>query len=717
MRRPRGHDSRFPTFLLAAVALSVACSGGSQTAKDETSSTAPAVTSSNPAHSSPRNPVTQPGAPAVPPQNRTVQPASVDSVLLVTIDTLRADHLSCYGRSPVQTPNLDALAARGARVARAWTTVPLTTASHAAIMTGLYPATIGIRDNGGSRLPAGASTLAVRMRIAGKKTGAFVASYTTSRDFGFDQGFETFDDDFGHARDGSERRQRPANDVVARASSWLSQVGAQPFFLWVHLFDPHTPYEPPEPYRGAHPRDPYSGEIAFADAQLGLLFEALRNAGLDGRTIVAALSDHGEGLREHGEPDHGYLLYESTLAIPFLIAAPGKIAPGTVISGPASTVDLVPTLYDLLGMPAAQELQGRSLVAGGGLSDRPVFAETLYPQLEFGWSALYALRRGDLKVIDAPQREMYDLAADPRERSDLAGARAPDLAKLSSAMREMKARLASDASRSAPGTAEQPLDAEAIAKLESLGYAAGGGGSRPSRSTPFPEPSGRGPRETITELVPFERAQLLLLDGKPAEAAVSLKKLAADDPANPQIALKLAGALAASGARAEADAAYAAVIRAHPEFYLAYRSYAGFLLGTKRAGDAVGLWRRAPASFASYAGFAVVVAQAETAAGDPARAAARLEAYLATHADDVEGWAELGMARIALKDVSSALEAFQRGLALRPSHPIAAGGAVAILEKSGRHEEAVQLVRELLARAPGDPILLKLSERIRAPAL
>src|SRR5262245_30481923 len=235
----------------------------------------------------------------------------LDSVLLVTIDTLRADHLSCYGPSPVATPALDALARRGAMVRGAWATVPLTTASHASILTGLHPVSHGVRDNSGYRLPDSALTLAERLAAAGRRTAAFVAAYTTSRRFGLDQGFAEFDDDFGHAPDGSERQQRPANEVVDRASAWIGGHASRPFFLWVHLFDPHAPYEPPEPYRSAHQKDPYSGEVAFADAQLGRLLDALDRSGAGARTAIVVLSDHGEGLGEHGEDEHGYLLYET----------------------------------------------------------------------------------------------------------------------------------------------------------------------------------------------------------------------------------------------------------------------------------------------------------------------------------------------------------------------------------------------------------------------
>jgi arylsulfatase A-like enzyme len=233
--------------------------------------------------------------------------ARLDSLLLITIDTLRADHVSCYGPSPARTPSLDALASRGALVRNAWATVPLTTPSHASILTGLYPPAHGVRYNSRFRLQDSAETLAERLRAAGRRTAAFVASYTTSRTFGLAQGFETFDDEMGYAADGSERQQRPANEVIDRAAAWLSSHADRPFFLWVHLYDPHAPYEPPAEFAAQHPGDGYSGEVAFADAQVGRLLETLERAGAGPRTVVAALADHGEGLGERGELEHGFL--------------------------------------------------------------------------------------------------------------------------------------------------------------------------------------------------------------------------------------------------------------------------------------------------------------------------------------------------------------------------------------------------------------------------
>jgi arylsulfatase A-like enzyme/Flp pilus assembly protein TadD len=629
-----------------------------------------------------------------------------DSLLLVTIDTLRADHVSCYGPSPVRTPSLDGLAHRGAIVRRAWATVPLTTASHASILTGLYPPAHGVRDNSRFRLPEGVLTLALRLGRSGRRTAAFVSSYTTSSLFGFDKGFETFNDDLGHTPDGSRRQQRPGDETARLASAWLEGHAAEPFFVWVHLFDPHTPYEPPPEYLRDHPGDPYSGEVAFADAQLGRVLEALGRTGAARRTAVAVLADHGEGLGDHGEADHGYLLYETTLRIPFLLVAEGRIAPGTELAGPASTVDLVPTVLDLLGLPVPEDLEGRSLVGTDAARDRSLYAETLYPLDEFGWSPLYATRRGDLKLIEAPQRELYDLASDPAERSNIAGARPADAGSLSDGLRVLMRGLA-DAGGKARAAANQPdVGPEQVAKLESLGYAGGGGGAGPEAQA-FPPVGGRNPREAMGDVKRLWEAQFMLLSKKPREAIPILESLAKGDPDNPKVQIKLGQALADAGRDDEAANVYEGLIRRRPTFYYAYRAFSDFLEERKRPKEMLALWQRAPAALRGLVGIEIVTARAERTAGMPAQAASRLEAYLRARPGDVEGWTELGRARSDLGDKEKSLEAYQRALALHPTERTAIEGAVNLLVKSGRREDAAGLVRDLLRRAPGDPLLLK----------
>src|SRR5438445_6224684 len=291
---------------------------------------------------------------------RSVRTPPRPNLLLVTIDTLRADHVGVYGDTRARTPTLDGLAARGVRFEHVQTPVPMTGPSHATILTGLYPPVHGVRDNIVFSLDARHRTLATLLRAQGYRTAAFVGAYPVAAAFGFRQGFDTFSEDFKESDVPGAGAQRRANEVVDDALGWLERPGAGPFFVWIHLYDPHAPYDPPEPYRTDFAGRPYDGEIAFADAQLGRVFEWLRASGHERDTVVAALSDHGESLGEHGEMTHAVLLYEATLRVPMLLAGPG-IPSGRVVPARVGTVDLAPTLMRLVGLTPPPEMTGRDL--------------------------------------------------------------------------------------------------------------------------------------------------------------------------------------------------------------------------------------------------------------------------------------------------------------------------------------------------------------------
>lgn len=640
---------------------------------------------------------------------RAPPPGAFDSLLLVTLDTLRADHVSSYGPSPVATAHLDALAARGARVARAWSTVPLTTPAHASILSGLYPPSHGVRNNARFRLPDDVTTLAEMLRGEGRRTAAFVSSFTTSALFGLGQGFETFDDDLGNDESGSRRSQRPGAETVTRAANWLTANAGEPFFLWVHLFDPHTPYAPPSPFRERHPGDPYSGEVALTDHLVGRLLDTLEHAGAGPRTAVIVLADHGEGLGTHGEDEHGLLLYEEALAVPFFIVAPGRVPPGTVIDGPASLVDVVPTALALLGAPPAPEAQGRDLFAAPppeGPPPSPLYAETLYPHEEFGWSALYALREADHKYIESTHPQLFDLAADPREGRDLAP---EDPARAERMRRELVARAGalvrperlSEAAGFGGGT-----DPETIARLESLGYAAGGG-SGSTGDEALPGIGGRDPYAAMEDYQLFDRAQELMAASQLDAAIKLLTRLSVSDAENPQVLLKLAQACERAGSEDEAEAWYRRTIETHPTFYLGYRFFSTFLEKRERPLEARALWIKLAGLLPGYVGIESRAAKTEILAGMTAEAAARMTAHLEDHPADAEAWALLGDARAAAGDGAGALEAYRRALEIRPTERGAVDGLVTVLTGQGNPEAARREIEALLSRAPGDPVLVR----------
>ncbi len=388
-----------------------------------------------------------------------------ERIVLVTIDTLRADHVGCYGDAQARTPVIDGLAADGVRFEVALSPVPLTLPSHTSILTALDPPRHGVRHNSMYRLGAGPATLAERLRAQGFATAAFVGAVVLDPRFGLGRGFDTYDDATDPRRPGVIGfAERTADHVVDAALRWVD--GAPPrFFLWVHLYDPHAPYLPPDDLLREFPGAPYRGEIAFADRELGRLLASLRARFGAGDTLVVVTSDHGESLGDHGELTHGYSLYDSTQRVPLVMAGPG-VPKGVVVRDPARLIDVAPTVLGLAGAPPLDGVDGadlRPLIAGREKQPRRTYMETWATQLDYGWSPLYALRTDVSKLVDAPQPELYDLVDDPAEIHNLADARPADAAALRSEVEAL-------AARSAPAAAPVELSEADRARLESLGY-------------------------------------------------------------------------------------------------------------------------------------------------------------------------------------------------------------------------------------------------------
>jgi len=406
------------------------------------------------------------------------------NVVLITLDTLRTDRLSCYGSKRVDTPNIDAFAAEGVRFTNAASAVPLTLPAHASIMTGLYPPGHGVRENVGYVLDERIPTLAELLRRGGWATGGFVSAFVLDHQWGIGRGFDHYFDDFDlrglEAGDAANMGsvQRDGADTVAAAVRWLDErPTGRPFFLWLHLYDPHEPYTPREPFKSRYPEHPYDGEVAYTDSLVGTFRQALADRGLLDGTLAVLTSDHGEGLGDHGEDFHGFFVYETTVHAALIVRLPATGRAGRVVDQAVSHVDLLPTILDLAGLPAPENLHGRSLVplmtGRRPGRDRPVYSESLYPLLHYGWAPLRALRSERFKLIDAPRAELYDLAQDPSEEDNLHG-RDPNLANdLIAALAGLRKRIESGERSGGGGAA---IDEQTLAKLRSLGYVAGGGG-------------------------------------------------------------------------------------------------------------------------------------------------------------------------------------------------------------------------------------------------
>ncbi|MBK8232390.1 MAG: sulfatase-like hydrolase/transferase [Candidatus Eisenbacteria bacterium] len=414
------------------------------------------------------------------------------NVLLLTLDTTRADRLKCYGWTQESSPNLDAMASEGVLFERARAATPVTLPSHTSILTGLYPFQHGVRNNGTYVVPEDDTTLAELFKQQGYDTGAILAAFPVAEQFGLSQGFDHYDDRFplSSQRRESDTAQRIAGDVTRLSLEWIDGRGGKPFFLWAHFFDPHFPHAPPEPFRSRFASDPYVGEIAYMDAEIGNLMAGLKSRGLLEKTVILAIADHGESLGEHREVTHSIFVYNATQHVPCILRLPN----GGAFAGPkwrgqrvaelVSHVDVIPTLWNAAGLPreALPPLSGRSLLP---LVDQKapghdwIYAETLVPEQEYGASDLRALETEAWKFIRAPKRELYDLVKDPKELSNLEARetkRADGMAKDLETLLQLEA-----------GGAQVTMDPETIEKLRSLGYLAGASASSKS-SGPKPDP-------------------------------------------------------------------------------------------------------------------------------------------------------------------------------------------------------------------------------------
>ena len=397
------------------------------------------------------------------------------SVVVITLDTTRADHLGCYGDKSIATPNLDALARSGARFANAFTVVPVTLPAHTALFTGSFPMATGVHDFSGNKLPPNAVTLAKVLHEHGYATGAFLGAAVLSARFGLNQGFDVYFDHFDSRRideNAMDLVKRSADQVVDNALAWLKANPPRPFFLWVHIYDAHNPYTPPEPFASRYAGRPYDGEIAFVDSQLGRLFAFLDDMGVSQNAVVVVAGDHGEGLGEHGEKTHGFFIYNSTLHVPLIIKVPG--AKATTVEKGASLVDVMPTVLQALHLPIPPSVQGRSLLSDilgkPSSTNSNLYSECYLPLLHFGWSELRGLQSEGMKYIDAPRPELYDTRPDPRETKNLYTGKRAVAQELKYRLQDVEHRYKAAAPSGAQ--AAEGTDPELAERLRSLGYVA-----------------------------------------------------------------------------------------------------------------------------------------------------------------------------------------------------------------------------------------------------
>jgi len=451
------------------------------------------------------------------------------NVVVVTLDTVRADRMGFLGSKAGLTPNLDALAGKAVVFERAYSQAPITTVSHASILSGTYPQFHRVNDFG-VPLPPTLPWLPDLLGASGYKTAAFVGSLVldprNGTAPGFDRGFETYDAGFLIRRGKDDRYQtmeRRGEEVMGRALAWLEKQQRGPFLLWVHLYDAHDPYEPPAAYARKFGAKSYDGEVAYVDAQVGRLIEALRTRSLLDGTLVAVLADHGESLGEHGESKHGVFLYDSTIHVPLLLKLPQGRGAGVRVSTRARLVDLVPTVLETAGVAVPSSVQGESLLPllqAGRAAERDAYAETDYPSRAFGWSSVASWRVEKFLFVKAPRPELYDLATDPGETRDLAGERGPVVERIAAKMEEFRRKTGGASDEPGKAAGVDPALAE---RLAALGYASGGTASAI-------QGTGIDAKDKVAVANTLHDAIVAVEDGNMTTAEPLLEKVVATDP-------------------------------------------------------------------------------------------------------------------------------------------------------------------------------------------
>jgi arylsulfatase A-like enzyme/tetratricopeptide (TPR) repeat protein len=581
-----------------------------------------------------------------------VPPARPRVIVLVTIDTLRADRLGSYGSPRKLTPALDRLAAESVRFEAAVAQVPLTLPSHATILTGLRPPSHGVRTNDGFRLPADVPTLAESLLRAGYRTAAFIGALPLRRSTGIARGFEQYDDGFL-----ATRNERPANEVVAAAAAWIGEHRQEQLFVWLHLFDPHTPYEAPPEHATRHPTSPYDAEVEYTDRATGRFFDTLRELGAYDDAFIIVVSDHGESLGEHGERTHGTFLYDATIRIPLLIRMPG-VSP-RVVTAPVETTDLAPTIASIARseLPRHDGIDLTSLLAGAsGDEERAAYAESSYQHVLLGWSPLRAIRTARWKFVEAPRSELYDLVQDPGETTNLASHRASLAAGLSSAL----PRPVPAGSR-ASGRAAEAGREETDERLRSLGYFSG-------RTLDASAGSRRDPKDHIDLWSNLEEG-IELASSDPAGARRALQRALALDPRN-GLALKYLGDISYREGR--------------------YR-------------DAADRYRAALVSGFVHPDVLLNLAAAMTRLGNPNAALAALQRGVELDPDVADAWNQLGILHASAGRSSEARDAFERAVSIEPSAAEPRYNLALLARGSGHDDTAIRLLGEALARRPNYP--------------
>lgn len=621
-------------------------------------------------------------------------------ILLITIDTLRADHLGCYGYSEIRTPSIDSLAREGVRFEWAFTPAPITLPSHVSILTGLYPYTHGVLNNGEYRLSASIKRLPEIFQEQGFSTAAFVGAFVLSKQFGLARGFEVYGDELATAEEKvrhafSLYNDRRAEKVTEDALHWLKK-NPQRFFLWVHYFDPHTPYDPPQPFKSEYKDRPYDGEIAYTDHCLGLLIQELENQNVLQDTLVILVADHGESLGEHKESTHGIFLYDATMRVPLIMRYPG-LPTGTICSQQVSTLDIMPSILEIVNIPLPPGLQGISLLTHLYPSDLPmekntdIFLETRFPEANFGWCRLQGLRTRRWKYIKAPRPELYDLQTDSQELHNIAHRNPQQTRYLEKKLQALLNTLSPTQENNVI-----PMKEETRRRLESLGYV---WTVDSSGSTPLPA----DPKDMIEVLNLFDQGSDHYDKGQYPEAISSFRTVIQKNPQNILARFLLAAALEKIGNLEESMKEFQQVASQKPQFINVHNNIGTLYENLGEYEKALHEYqtdiRLHPDSPLSYNNLGVIflIQKRYSDAKEQFKKVLTLEPDRPTQ---IVAHANLGIAYEMLGIYDLALEEYQSSLTLDPAYLLARMGAGNIFLKTNQPEKAIQSWQKALENHP-----------------
>ncbi len=677
-----------------------------------------------------------------PPHSADIQSAIRPNLLLVTIDTLRADRLPSYGYKKGKTPHLNALSTHSVVFDKVAAHTPITLPSHASILTGLYPPQHGVRSNGRFYAHEKLTTLAEVLKEEGYQTGAFVSAFVLDSRFGLNQGFDHYDDDLVDGRRRFSKfsvKDRRAENTVSRVLSWLDRkeeklhTELKPFFIWTHLYDPHYAYDPPEPFRSDN-ADLHDGEIAYTDAHIGRLLDSLKQRGLYDNTVVVITADHGESFGEHGETTHSVFVYEATQWVPLFIKPKTSLKQGLRVGGIVRHIDIFPTALDLLGIEDAAgklpaSILGTSLARcmkeGGRSPVSESYAEAYLPLERFGWSPSFAWRDNDFKYIDSPAAELYDLKTDPAEKANIFEKGSDEVKKYRQKYEELRARLKPVVETD---HAQKAMDAETVHKLKALGYM--------SESEPIAREQGKDSKEMVHLHEARERIHELMEREQYQQAIKSLVSVIRKDPGNHSFQEDLAAVYAELGQWKNAERAYIKARDLSPNTATSYQGLAKvYFKGTKefelakkaidaaslvepqnpaiwvlrgdflhavgKMGKAARAYEKAVDEGSQNGSLFVGYASALTNLGQTVKARAMVEKSLAIDDENPIAHYNSGVILEKLKLFEEAEKSYQSAIHFGPENILAYENLSKMLQKQGRSQHAVQV---LLRGLKTDPI-------------